>query len=108
VREEKRVSWLDSRKDKRGMTGISEVYIGAKRTRIFLARSFSLSFETAPFCTRLLDEYPRILILNTPIFRVIFTSATRDSARKNIRKFSGPIRPFPRLSFPLFDGLKGL
>lgn len=108
VREEKRVSWLDSRKDKRAMTGISEVYIGAKRTRIFLARSFSLSFETAPFCTRLLDEYPRILTLNTPIFRVIFTSATRDSVRKNIRKFSGPIRPFPRLSFPLFDGLKGL
>lgn len=52
MREEKRVFWPDRRKDKRGMTGISELYTGGERRYLLLL----LSSETAPLCTRLLDN----------------------------------------------------
>lgn len=46
VREEKRVSWPDRRKDKRGMTGISELYTPARGEGGYL--SLLLSSETVP------------------------------------------------------------
>lgn len=42
VREKKKVSWLDNRKDKRGMTGISEVYWRKESKDISRSLFFSL------------------------------------------------------------------